>query len=85
MEEAYKAFSTGFYNRLKNTINASIKCTVNETEDKLYIEISRLGLQYKTSIEDISEIMHKGDSEIEKQFDKVVKKFRSFVNHKFFY
>lgn len=85
MEEAYKATSINFYNRLKNTINGSVKCTVNEEEDKLYIEINRLGVQYKTSIEDLSDIISGGEDALEVAFDKVVKKFRSYVNHKFFY
>ena len=84
MDEALKTFSKNFYNRLKNTVNASVKCTVNEEEDKLNIEFNRLGLQYKTSIKDISEVINKGESEIEIEFDKVMKRYRSFVNHKFF-
>ena len=85
MDEKMKEFSINFYNRIKNTVNASVKTTVNEDENKLYIEIARLGLVYKTSISDISEIMEKGESEMEIAFDKLIKKYRSFVNHKFFY
>jgi len=84
MDEMLLTFSKNFYNRLKNTVNASVKCTVNEEEDKLNIEFNRLGLQYKTSIKDISSIIAKGEPEIEIAFDKVVKKYRSFINHKFF-
>lgn len=82
--EVLKQFSISFHNKLKNTIDAGIRCTVNEAEDKLYIEINRLGLQYKTSIDGITEIIQNGDSAIERAFDIVVKRFRSFVNHKFF-
>lgn len=85
MDDKLKAFSVSFYNKLKNTINAGIKCTVNEDEDKLYIEINRLGLQYKTAIDNLSEIVDADESVSEKEFDKIIKKFRSFVNHKFFY
>lgn len=83
-EEAYKSFCIDFHNRLKNTINASIKCTVNTDEDKLYIEINRLGLQYKTSVDNVKDILDNTDK-IEMEFDKVIKRFRSFVKHKFFY
>lgn len=82
--EVLKQFSISFHNKLKNTIDAGIRCTANETEDRLYIEINRLGLQYKTSIDGITEIIQNGDSAIERAFDIVVKRFRSFVNHKFF-
>ena len=42
MDEALKTFSKNFYNRLKNTVNASVKCTVNEEEDKLNIEFRKI-------------------------------------------
>ena len=84
MEDEKKKFSIRMYNRLKNTINAGIKCDVKE-DDILEIEINRLGLIYRTTVKDISVIISKGDSEEELAFDKVVKRYRSFVNHKFFY
>lgn len=84
MEDEKKKFSMRMYNRLKNTINAGIKCDVKDN-DILEIEINRLGLIYKTVIKDISVIISKGDSEEELAFDKVVKKYRNFVKHKFFY
>lgn len=85
MDEAYKSFSINFYNRLKNTINASIKCKIDEHDNsKLNIEINRLGLQYNTSITGVNDILDDKDK-IDIEFDKVVKKYRSFVKHKFFY
>lgn len=84
MDEAYKALSINFHNRLKNTINGGIKCTIDIDNDKMNIEINRLGLQYKTSIDEVSRMLN-DISETEKEFDRVVKRFRSFVNHKFFY
>ena len=84
MDEAYKALSINFHNRLKNTINGGIKCTIDIDNDKMNIEINRLGLQYKTSIDEVSRMLN-DISETEKEFDRVVKRFRSYVNHKFFY
>lgn len=84
MDESYKALSMNFQSRLKNTINAKIRCTVDIDEDKMYIEICRLGLQYKTSINGASSMLN-DISIIEKEFDKIVNKYRSFVTHKFFY
>jgi len=84
MEDIIKQFSIDFHSKLKNTVNGGIKCTVDENEDKLYIEINRLGVQYKTSVEKISEII-KNESDVEVAFDKVVKRYRSYINHKFFY
>lgn len=84
MDEMYKAYSINFYNRLKNTVNGSVNCKIDEENDKMNITIARMGLQYKTYIPDISKIV--GDiKETEKEFDKVVRKYRSFVEHKFFY
>lgn len=85
MEEMFKQFSVNFHRKLKNTVNGGVKCTVDEKEDKLYIEIERLGVQYKTSVDKISEIIASGETDIEITFDKVVKRYRSFINHKFFY
>lgn len=84
-EEIFKNFSISFFNRLKNTVNGSVKCTVNEKEDRLYIDIARMGVQYKTTVDNVSELINDGDSAIEIAFDKVVKRYRSFINHKFFY
>lgn len=83
--DIFKKFSMSFFNRLKNTVNGSVRCTVNESEDKLYIEINKLGVQYKTSIENISTVITEGDTAVEIEFDKVIKKYRNFINHKFFY
>lgn len=85
MDELYKTFSINMYNRLKNTINASIKCKYDEKEDKLNIEITRLGILYKTSITGITKLISSDISETEKEFDKVVSKYRNFISHKFFY
>ena len=84
-EEVLKDFSISFYNKLKNTVNGSVKCTVNVEEDKLNIYIGRMGLEYNTSIDKISSIISEGDDAIDIAFQKVVKRYRSFVNHKFFY
>ena len=84
MGDKMKELSIKIFNMLKNTINGGINCTVNEPEDKLYIEINRLGVVYKTVIDNISDILDDQDA-IEREFDKVVKKYRSFINHKFFY
>ena len=85
MDEMYKQFSINFFNKLKNTVNGKVRCTVKEDEDKLYIEIGRLGIQYNTSIDNITDLINSGDEAIEIAFDKVVKRYRSFVNHKYFY
>lgn len=85
MDEMYKNFSINFHNRLKNTVNGKIRCTVDEKNDKLIIDICRLGIQYTTSVEKISEIINSGETAAEIAFDKVVKRYRSFVNHKYFY
>ena len=84
MDEMYKAFSIGFYNRLKNTVNGSVNCKIDEENDKMNIMICRMGLQYKTYIPDVSKWMN-DIQETEKEFDKVIRKYRSFVEHKFFY
>lgn len=83
-ESILKDFSMDMHSRLKNTVDAGVKCKVNESEDRLYIEINRLGLVYKTFIENISNIAT-DEKKVEYEFDKVIKKYRSFVNHKFFY
>ena len=85
MDETYKQFSINFFNKLKNTVNGKVRCTVDEKNDKLNIDICRLGIQYNTSVENISELIKKGENDIEIAFDKVVKRYRSFVNHKYFY
>ncbi len=85
MDDMYKQFSINFYNKLKNTVNGKVRCTVNENEDKLNIEINRLGLQYNTSVEKITDIIRDGETATEIAFDKVVKRYRAFVNHKYFY
>lgn len=84
MDEKMKDFSIDMFNRLKNTINGKVKCTPNETENRLYIEICRLGVIYKTYIENIIDIIG-NEQQTEIEFDKIVKKYRSFINHKFFY
>lgn len=82
-EEIYKAFSIKFYNLLKNTINASVNCTVDK-EDKMHIVIGRLGLEYKTSISNVSRLID-NTSEMEKEFDKLIKRYRTYVLKKYFY
>ena len=84
MGDKMKELSIKIFNMLKNTVNGGVKCTVNEDENKLYIEITRLGVVYKTAIDNISDILD-DQSSIEREFDKIVKKYRSFINHKFFY
>ena len=84
-EIIYKNFSKRFYNKLKNTVNASVLCTVNEDEDKLNIEFNRLGLQYKTSVKNLSEVIESGEAEAEIEFDKVIKRYKTFIHHKFFF
>lgn len=83
MDEIYKSFSDNFYNRLKNTINASINCKVKQ-DDSLYIEINRFGVQYKTSVKNVSKLINNIE-EMEKEFNKVIKRYRMFIEHKFFY
>jgi len=85
MDDMYKQFSINFYNKLKNTVNGKVRCTVDENEDKLNIEINRLGIQYNTSVSGITEMIQNGETAMEIAFDKVVKRYRSFVNHKYFY
>lgn len=84
MDEMYKNFSINFYNRLKNTVDASVYCNVNEDEDKMYITIERLGIQYKTCVENVTFLIQNDISLTEMEFDKVIKRYRSFINHKFF-
>lgn len=85
MDEVYNTFSINMHNRLKNTINASIKCKYDEKEDKLNIDITRLGILYKTSISNVTKLISSDIYETEKEFDKVVSKYRNFIFHKFFY
>lgn len=86
MDEKQKAFSADFYNRLKNTVNASVKCVIDkDNDDKMNIYISRLGLVYKTSISGVNKLLESDISETEKEFDKVVGRYRTYVEHKFFY
>ena len=83
-EQVYKNFSISFYNKLKNTVNARVKCTVDAEKDILYITISRLGIEYETSVKEVSTIIA-NSSEADKAFDAVVKRYRSWVLHKYFY
>lgn len=83
-ETVYKNFSIKFWNLLKNVINAQIKCTINVEKDTMYITISRLGIEYETSVKDISNCIS-NVSEMERAFDTVVKHYRSWVLHKYFY
>ena len=70
MDDMYKQFSINFYNKLKNTVNGKVRCTVNENEDKLNIEINRLGLQYNTSVEKITDIIRDKRRKGHEQFNR---------------
>lgn len=83
-ETVYKNFSTKFWNMLKNVINGQINCTPNIEKDTLYITISRLGIEYETSVKEMSKCIS-DVSFLEKEFDKVIKRYRSWVLHKYFY
>ena len=83
-ETVYKNFSKSFYNKLKNTVNARVKCVENTEKDILYITISRLGIEYETSVKEMSKLISDA-SEADKAFELVVKRYRSFVLHKYFY
>ena len=85
MDEIWKIFCTNVHGRLKSCINAAINCRIDDEKDILYVNISRLGIDYGTSIKDISREVEAGDDGIERCVSKVVKSFRNFVNHKFFY
>lgn len=83
MDERIKNVSKDIWNKLKNTVNASVDCKYDDKADKLNVEISRLGLIYKTSIKDFSSKCT-DETDIEIAFDKVVKSYRQYVEHKFF-
>lgn len=83
-ETVYKNFSTKFWNMLKNVVNGQINCTPNIEKDTLYIKISRLGIEYETSVKEMSNCIS-DVSLLEKEFDKVIKRYRSWVLHKYFY
>lgn len=78
-----KELSIDMFNRLKNTVYGKVRCTPNEAENRLYIEIGQIGVIYKMHIENLSDIMD-NEQKIEIEFDKVVRKYRAFINHKFF-
>lgn len=83
-ETVYKNFSTKFWNLLKNVINGQINCTANVEKDTLYIKISRLGIEYETSVKEMSKCIANTET-MEKEFDKVVKRYKSWVLHKYFF
>ena len=84
-EKCKKEFCEDLHNRLKSSINASIHCKIDEEKDILHVNVARLGIEYGTSIKDISSIAETGEDGIERCVTKIVKSFRNFINHKFFY
>jgi len=84
-ENVYKEFCIDIHNKLKNTINASINCKINSETDVLYVNINRLGIEYDMSIKNISNVIKNGTDEIDKCFTKIVKSYKNFIKHKFFY
>lgn len=85
MDENLKNFCKEVHNRLKSIANASIKCVIDDEKDIFYVNFSRLGIDYDTSIKDISSIVETGEDGIEKCVTKVIKSYRNYINHKFFY
>lgn len=84
MDGSMKELSKKFHTRLKTIVNAKINCTIDEKEDKLHVTINRLGLQYDTSISDISGMVN-DEEKFERALDIIVKRIRQYVDHKYFY
>lgn len=82
--ENYKLFSIKLWNRLKNVVRGQINCTPNVEKDTLYIKISRLGIEYETSIKEVQKCIDNTDT-MEREFDKVIKRYKSWVSHKYFF
>lgn len=82
--DIYKVFSIKLWNRLKNVTRGQVNCTPDEEKDTLYIKISRLGIEYETSIKEVSKCISNTDI-MEKEFDKVIKRYKSWVLHKYFF
>lgn len=85
MDGSIKELSIKFHDRLKTIVNAKIHCTIDEKEDKLYVVFNRLGLQYDTSISNISSLLDGDEDKFERTLDIIVKRVRQYVDHKFFY
>ena len=85
MDEMYITFCKGIHNRLKDTVNASVDCRYIESTDSMRVSIGRLGIQYETYVKDVTEIIKSGEDGMDKCFTKLVKNYRNFINHKFFY
>lgn len=85
MDEMYVSFCKNIHSRLKDTVNASVNCVYIEDTDSVKVSIGRLGIQYETYIKDVTDIIKSGEDGIEKCFTKLVKNYRNWINHKFFY
>ena len=85
MDENWKIFCTNVHSRLKSSINASIRCNIDDEKDIMYVSIMRLGVNYDMSIKDISKEIENGEDGIDKCLTKIVNSYRNFINHKFFY
>lgn len=85
MEEMYKEFCMDIFGKLKDSVNASIHCAINDETDCLTVDISRLGINYTTTIKDCSSIIQNGEDGIDKCVSKIIKSYRNWINHKFFY
>ena len=84
-ENVYKDFCIKIFDRLKSTCNASINCKVDTDKDILHVSFKRLGIDYDTSVNNVSDIIKSGEDKIDECVTKIVKSYKNFIKHKFFY
>ena len=84
-ENDYKKFCINIWDKLKSTCNASINCQVDTDKDILHVSFERLGINYDTSVKNVSDILKNGEDEIDKCITEIVKSYKNFIKHKFFY
>ena len=82
-ENVYKDFCIKLHDRLKSTCNASINCKVDK--NILHVSFKRLGIDYDISVNDVSDIIESGEDKIDECVTKIVKSYKNFIKHKFFY
>lgn len=84
-ENVYNDFCIKLHGRLKSSCNASINCKVDTDKDILHVSFKRLGIAYDTSANNVSDIIKSGEDKIDECVTKIVKSYKNFIKHKFFY
>lgn len=84
MDEMYENFRINIHKKLKDCVNASIYLYIDE-DDNLVVDISRLAVNYVTKVKNCSHIIQDGEDGIDHCVSKIVRSYRNFINHKFFY